>query len=47
MKVSSEKRRYDRKGRRKEKFDQMRFIPLILSSLAYMEVSGPTKFPPA
>ena len=48
-KVRSEKkkRRFDRKGRRKIKFDQMHFIPSILSSLASLEVPGPTKSPPA
>ena len=48
-KVRSEKkkRRFDRKGRRKIKFDQMHFVPSILSSLASLEVPGPTKSPPA
>ena len=44
---SEKKRRFDRKGRRKIKFDQMHFIPSILSSLASLEVPGPTKSPPA
>ena len=42
---SEKKRRFDRKGRRKIKFDQMHFIPSILSSLASLEVPGPTKSP--
>ena len=34
------------KVKKKIKFDQMHLIPSILSSLASLEVPGPTKFPP-